>query len=342
MNKEELKKTQPVAWRTLSHALKNRRLSHAYLFYGQRGAPLSEMALLLAQSVFCEHPDEDGFACQECRSCRQTAKEQLPDFYWLKPGSFHARKSMSRKERDRYWKSGGELPAEKTDNKPFSIRKENILNLQDTFSKTAENEKGNQVYILEQYENANPSASNSLLKFLEEPQPGLIGILCTNEISRVLPTIVSRTQTIALRPAGHSIRKARILELTEDEEAAAILAESGYDAADAESFFSEHQFFSMRDAAREFFKARASHPALIRLQREVFPARSRDFDRTALMLFVQSLLWIIRHDESLPLAQRLACSEACLHTLDLLRTPADPALMVDQLAFELQKAFRQS
>lgn len=83
MNKEEFRKNQPVAYRVLSHALKSNSLSHAYLLSGAQGAPLSQCALLLAQSVLCENPDEDGLACQKCTSCQQVERQEHPDFLKL-------------------------------------------------------------------------------------------------------------------------------------------------------------------------------------------------------------------------------------------------------------------
>ena len=50
------------------------------------------------------------------------------------------------------------------------------------------------IYIIYKAESLNPTAGNALLKFLEEPEDNIIGILLTNNKSLVLPTIVSRCQ----------------------------------------------------------------------------------------------------------------------------------------------------
>ena len=47
-------------------------------------------------------------------------------------------------------------------------------------------------------DDATVDASNSLLKFLEEPAPGIFGILIADEKSNILPTIQSRCQWIHL------------------------------------------------------------------------------------------------------------------------------------------------
>ncbi len=54
------------------------------------------------------------------------------------------------------------------------------------------------VYIMNGAHNLNASASNSILKFLEEPEEGIVAILVTDNIYNVLGTIVSRCQVINL------------------------------------------------------------------------------------------------------------------------------------------------
>jgi DNA polymerase-3 subunit gamma/tau len=50
------------------------------------------------------------------------------------------------------------------------------------------------VYIIDEVHMLSNSASNALLKTLEEPPPQVIFILATTEIHKVLPTIMSRCQ----------------------------------------------------------------------------------------------------------------------------------------------------
>lgn len=79
-----------------------------------------------------------------------------------------------------------------------SIKKEQILNLQRKFSLKSSNNT-NQVYIIRQAEKMNPSSSNALLKFIEEPEEGIYGILITTDRSKLLPTILSRCNLISLK-----------------------------------------------------------------------------------------------------------------------------------------------
>lgn len=136
MDKEEFRKNQPVAYRILSHALKSGSLSHAYMLSGPTGAPLKQTALLLAQSVFCPHPDEDGFACQNCLQCHQIAEQNHPDFFRLAQDGRTSYRPLKKKEIQEYWKSGGNVSLPETRPENYVIRKEQIQQLQD-FSPSA-------------------------------------------------------------------------------------------------------------------------------------------------------------------------------------------------------------
>ncbi len=339
MNKEEFRKNQPVAWRVLSNALRSDRLSHAYLFSGMPGAPLRQASLLLAQSIFCEHPDEDGFACQQCLSCRQIEENSSPDVFKIGPDAPASLRPLKKKEIQEFWKNGGhlDLPEIRTEN--YQIRKEQIAGLQDFFSKSTASQKGRRVYILENYDRANASASNALLKFLEEPPEGVIGILTTDQLSGILETIQSRTQIISLRAAGREIRKAEILKLIDDEKAAEMLAAHGCDEQDAAKILRENRLFDMQEAAEQFLNHHASHAAILHLQLEVFPAKNRDFNRMDFQLFLYWLSDLSYGRKDLSLDQKLKIRSTCLDLQDLLKTPCDAALLLDRLCYQIRQIF---
>lgn len=77
------------------------------------------------------------------------------------------------------------------------IKKEQMSDLQENFSlKGVEGVK--RFYIIKDCEKMNVQTSNSILKFLEEPDDNVIAILMSNNISQILDTIVSRCQLIRL------------------------------------------------------------------------------------------------------------------------------------------------
>lgn len=77
------------------------------------------------------------------------------------------------------------------------IKKEQIDELQFIFSEKAV--MGNKkVYIINGVEKMKEATSNSLLKFLEEPEEGIIAILITENIYQIPITILSRCQVLSL------------------------------------------------------------------------------------------------------------------------------------------------
>lgn len=164
--KERLKLEQPIAYRILENSLRTQKYAHAYLLSGEKGTPKMETAILLAQSILCTHVD--GFACETCDTCVRIKNHTYTDCRYM-------------------------------DGETTSIKKKDILELQEEFNKTAVEMGGKKVYIMNYAENATPDALNSLLKFLEEPTNDLLAILIVEQMDRLLPTIISRCQMIPFR-----------------------------------------------------------------------------------------------------------------------------------------------
>ena len=91
------------------------------------------------------------------------------------------------------------------------ILKENILLLQEKFM-TKSQINDNKVYIISCAEKMNDYASNSLLKFLEEPQENIYAFLISENVNKVLPTIKSRCQVINISSESEE----NILEVDKD------------------------------------------------------------------------------------------------------------------------------
>jgi DNA polymerase-3 subunit delta' len=80
-----------------------------------------------------------------------------------------------------------------------TIKKEEILNISNQFSKIGLESRGIKFYIIRCIENATPQALNSLLMFLEEPPSDTYAILTTRAINLVMATIKSRCHIFALK-----------------------------------------------------------------------------------------------------------------------------------------------
>lgn len=164
--KDYLLKHQPIIYKTFENALSNHVLSHAYLLVGEPGTPLLSVTKFLAKSILCDEPTP--FACEHCIACQRIDDGNYPDFIVF-------------------------------DGSKQTIKKNEIDNLEMEFDKKAFEKKGIKIYILNLVENMTIQAINAILKFLEEPGKEIYAFLTTNNESLILPTIVSRCQTMHLK-----------------------------------------------------------------------------------------------------------------------------------------------
>ena len=157
---------QPIIYKTFVNSLKKDKLSHAYLLVGDPGTPLKEVATYLAKTLICDNPDP--LACNNCISCIRVDHNNYPDFVIF-------------------------------DGEKESIKKGDIASIESQFERTAIERKGVMVYVVHLMENMTIEAVNSILKFLEEPRPNVYAFLTTNNENAILPTIISRCQTLHLK-----------------------------------------------------------------------------------------------------------------------------------------------
>jgi DNA polymerase-3 subunit delta' len=151
------------------------RLRHAYLFLGPAGVGKRTLALRFAQALNCERHAGSGDLCdpaQEpvCRACRLTPQETYPDLHVVRPEA----------------EGGG-------------IRVEQIRDLQHQLALTPFEGRW-RIALLPKFHHASHSAANALLKTLEEPPDQVLLLLTSPTAEALLPTIVSRCETLVLRP----------------------------------------------------------------------------------------------------------------------------------------------
>lgn len=153
--------------RALQGAVKNDRVSHAYLFSGPRGTGKTTTARILAKALNCEQ-QVDGDACGVCASCVAITKGSSLDVIELDAASNNGVDDIR------------EITAGAWHGTPGRWK----------------------VYIFDEVHQLSKAASAALLKTLEEPPQHVVFVLATTDPHKVLPTIRSRTQHLEFRLIG--------------------------------------------------------------------------------------------------------------------------------------------
>lgn len=198
--KEYLQENQPKFYNLIKNEFIQNKIPHAFLLVGNNTkVPLN----YLAMSLICD----ETLACEKCNDCRKVLENKYGDII-------------------RY------------DGKETSIKKGDIEYIQDTFKKSSLEGKA-KIYIIENIESATKEAMNTLLKMLEEPTSGIYAIFTTNNINRVLPTILSRCQVIDIKPDSKEVIYKALIKSNIPEEAAKILTYLSASEEEAKNLYDE-------------------------------------------------------------------------------------------------------
>jgi DNA polymerase III subunit gamma/tau len=149
--------------RTLTNAIRQGRVAHAYLFSGMRGVGKTTMARILAKSLNCAAASTGPTItpCQSCPSCQSITAGQSPDVAEIDGASNRGIDEVRElREVVKYAPMAGKY----------------------------------RVYIIDEVHMLTKEAFNALLKTLEEPPPHVVFIFATTEDHKIPSTILSRCQ----------------------------------------------------------------------------------------------------------------------------------------------------
>ncbi|MCH5225509.1 MAG: DNA polymerase III subunit [Muribaculaceae bacterium] len=183
------------------------RIPHAFLMSGVSGIGKMRTARALAQYIHCKNR-KDGDSCGVCPSCLQHQRHNNPDLHFIYPvvkkdgvliskdvieewrEMLDEHSYMPPEKWNELLKAGNSQPSIYVNESEEIISRASLSAFQEDFK----------IFLIWLPERMRPEAANKLLKVIEEPFEDTIFILVSNNDSRILPTILSRTQRYNFKP----------------------------------------------------------------------------------------------------------------------------------------------
>lgn len=172
---------QEIVTRTLQGAISEERIGHAYLFHGPRGTGKTTSARLFAKALNCAR----GPIAEPCGECDRCA-------------AFDAGTEADLIEIDAASNTG--------------VDHVRALRDQALYAPLSARFK---VFLIDEVHMLSKPAFNALLKTLEEPPPHVKFLFATTELHKVLDTVKSRCQLLALSPLSETEIQSRLDEVFE-------------------------------------------------------------------------------------------------------------------------------
>ncbi len=152
--------------KSLKTAVRSSRISHAYIFDGEKGIGKTTLARAFAKTLNCEEGGE--VSCGRCSSCRTFDDNNNPDIIYIS------------EEKNIKVDTVRDSINAAVMTKPFSYKYK--------------------IFIIKDADTMNLQAQNAFLKTLEEPPSFVVFLLLCQNFNKFLPTILSRCILFKMRP----------------------------------------------------------------------------------------------------------------------------------------------
>lgn len=164
----------------LEQAIQAGKVSHAYIFNGDKGSGKKTLAEAFAMTLQCA--SEGEVPCGTCHSCRQAASGNHPDIIYV------------------------------SHEKPASIGVEDIRDQLTGDIQIRPYNGKYKIYIINEAEKMTVQAQNAILKTIEEPPEYAVILLLTSNEQSFLDTIRSRCVVLNLKPVSDEQVKQYLME----------------------------------------------------------------------------------------------------------------------------------
>ena len=207
-------------------------------------------------------------------------------------------------------------------------------------------------------ENATADALNSLLKFLEEPQPGIIAVLISDQPELLLATIVSRCQCIPFHPLNQNeCLRLGMEEGDGDEMDVYFLSRlrchphTMREISENEDYpHARYVFFALMERF-----LRSKEDAVLFLQTEGYPSKNKKANKTSFRWLLELMIIYLKdcgreqigcqdsryvklwESRCWSMEQLIAMMQIVLKAKDALRRPVNLQLLADQMMYELKE-----
>lgn len=325
---QEMEQVQPQIMTMLQNSIVKNRVAHAYLFEGEKGTGKNDVGHVFAKSLLCEAPLSQYEPCEECRNCKRISSGNHPDVHYV--------------ERE-----------------GLSIKKEQIKSLQEEFAMKSV-ESNRKIYMIADADKMSVSAANSLLKFLEEPSSDTIAILMTEQVQRILPTILSRCQVLTFTSLSPENVKQKLVEQGLPLQQASVISQVTQNLEEGLALNQDEWFVQAQKIVVKLYEVLKQNPmkALIYLQTDWFShfkeREQLDKGLDLLLLIYKDLLYIqldkrdfvvfqtmLKDYEShaLQVSQRRLANymNSILEAKRRLLSNTNPQLLMEQLVLNLQE-----
>ena len=278
----------------LFNSFTTNRLSHAYIFEGEKGSGTKEVALYLAKLLLCTEANKP---CGECDNCLRVEHGTHTNVIFIN--------------------AIGD-----------SIRKDQVISLIHEGQMSSLSDK-NRLFIIEDAEKMNSAASNTLLKFLEEPTENNYVVLLTQNSKMLLDTIISRTQVLRFKPVNKQFIMDLLIKEKIDTDLSYLLSELYGNFEDALLAYKEGNTTNVYEMFKKIVLARASNKDIYL---EYYLNRKLLTDSNSMIQLIEMLILFKREEMRYVEKHQTKHFKIFVNTIDYDNvTPADIARQIEYL-----------